>query len=518
MALTSTAGPQLDLTGRSSDDPSGALVLRRRLVLIDTGAIAVAWFVAFSLLPPGDVWTLAPILGSVGSVTLISLALMRWQRLYQTPACASRLVESARLIRVVVVSGVVVQFLPGVGAGWTTAALGAALALALTACGRAFFSAWVCMERTQGRFTRSVALIGTGGDAERIFELLQHHPDLGYRVSGLVGDAETARRLDVPFLGPIQNAAAAVAASGADGALIASPDIDTEAMAELVADLQAWDLHVQLSVGLWRVAEHRLVSAPVGHVPFLYVEPARLSPAKRRLKRSLDIAVAGFVVVLVAPVLLLAALAVKLSDGGPVLFRQIRVGRNGKPFTILKLRTMQPGAERQAAHLAARNDRDGPLFKMQQDPRVTAVGRVLRMTSLDELPQLFNVLAGSMSLVGPRPALPGEAALFDDGLLARHSVAPGVTGLWQVEARENPSFFAYRHLDLMYVENWSCALDFAILVATVPTIAARALGALSRRRTLTLPLPLPTEEPAFARVRPSQRLRVGSVNGSVVTD
>ena len=131
--------------------------------------------------------------------------------------------------------------------------------------------------------------------------------------------------------------------------------------------------------------------------------------------------------------------------------------------------------------LAGQNERHGPLFKMEGDPRVTAVGRALRATSIDELPQLFNVLAGTMSLVGPRPALPEEVAQFDDRHLARHQLPPGLTGLWQVEARENPSFFAYRHLDLYYVENWSCALDLAILAATVPTLATRAIRSLSRK-------------------------------------
>lgn len=219
----------------------------------------------------------------------------------------------------------------------------------------------------------------------------------------------------------------------------------------------------------------------MGHVPFLYLEPARLTPGKLRLKRLLDVSVAATLMLLGAPVLLLAALAVKLSDCGPVLFRQTRVGRDGAPFTLLKFRTMESGAERMADELAARNERHGPLFKIKADPRVTAVGRVLRATSIDELPQLLNVLAGSMSMVGPMPALPGEVARFDDGLLARHRVPPGVTGLWQVEARENPSFFAYRHLDLFYVENWSCALDLAILAATVPTLAARAFSSLSRK-------------------------------------
>jgi exopolysaccharide biosynthesis polyprenyl glycosylphosphotransferase len=482
MAVTTRARPHLVPDRPTRDDGKGSPSLRRRLVLIDAVAVGVAWLVAFTVLPAVGERGLAVKLGSVAAVTLATLLLLRWARLYQARICASRLVEWARLAKVAGASGGVALLLPTVdGRHWTSAALGAALALAFAAAGRGFFDAWVRSERTQGRFTRSVVLVGRGREAERVSELLEHHPELGYRVCGLIGDHDTARRLGMRWLGPIDNAAAAAGASGAGGALLASTDLGTEELATLVSDLLARGLHVQLSTGLWRVDERRLLAAPVGHVPFFYLEQAALSPGQLRLKRLLDVTIASTMLVLGAPVLLLAALAVKLSDRGPVLFRQTRVGRGGALFTVLKFRTMRPDAERMVRDLAGRNERHGPLFKMEGDPRVTAVGRVLRATSLDELPQLFNVLAGTMSLVGPRPALPEEVAQFDDGHLARHQLPPGLTGLWQVEARENPSFFAYRHLDLYYVENWSCALDLAILAATVPTLATRAIRSLSRK-------------------------------------
>jgi lipopolysaccharide/colanic/teichoic acid biosynthesis glycosyltransferase len=182
----------------------------------------------------------------------------------------------------------------------------------------------------------------------------------------------------------------------------------------------------------------------------------------------MDLTLAGVVLALAAPFLAIAALAIKLGDGGPVLFRQQRVGRDGKAFWILKLRTMSPDAEDRLAELTADNERvGGPLFKLTDDPRRTRVGRVLERFSIDELPQLWNVLRGDMSLVGPRPALPSEVEQFDTDLLIRLSVPPGVTGLWQVEARDNPSFYAYRRLDMFYVENWSVLLDFSILLGTL---------------------------------------------------
>jgi lipopolysaccharide/colanic/teichoic acid biosynthesis glycosyltransferase len=200
------------------------------------------------------------------------------------------------------------------------------------------------------------------------------------------------------------------------------------------------------------------------------------------LKRTIDLLLTSVTLVMAVPLLLVAALAIKLDDGGPILFRQRRVGRNGETFTILKLRTMVLDAEQRLEALKDRNERKGPLFKLTSDPRVTRAGRILRACSVDELPQLFNVLRGEMSLVGPRPALPSEVADFDEVLLARTQVLPGMTGLWQVEARDNAEFDTYRRLDLFYVENWSVTLDLVVLLATLESEIARIVRALFGRR------------------------------------
>ena len=180
-----------------------------------------------------------------------------------------------------------------------------------------------------------------------------------------------------------------------------------------------------------------------------------------------------------------------------MLFRQRRVGRDGVEFEILKFRSMCVDAEaRLAALRAEHNERSGPLFKLERDPRVTAIGRFIRAFSLDELPQLLNVLRGEMSLVGPRPALPSEVAEFPADLHARHLVRPGITGLWQVEARDNPSFGAYRRLDLFYVDNWSLLLDLIILLGTIEQVLVRPF--MSRLTPADEPLPAirPPPEPA----------------------
>jgi lipopolysaccharide/colanic/teichoic acid biosynthesis glycosyltransferase len=195
-------------------------------------------------------------------------------------------------------------------------------------------------------------------------------------------------------------------------------------------------------------------------------------------KRLLDLIVVPVVLVLAAPVMVVVLLAIKLDDGGPVLFCQRRIGKDGKEFKLFKFRSMVVDAEARLAELVKFNERRGPLFKVQVDPRSTRIGTFLRASSLDELPQLFNVLRGDMSLVGPRPALASEVAEFDEELLRRLRVTPGITGLWQVKARDNPSFDAYRSLDLFYVDNWSLGVDLAILASTALAVLARGIRAL----------------------------------------
>jgi lipopolysaccharide/colanic/teichoic acid biosynthesis glycosyltransferase len=191
------------------------------------------------------------------------------------------------------------------------------------------------------------------------------------------------------------------------------------------------------------------------------------------MKRAVDFLLSAIGLIVLAPVFLVAAIAIKLDSRGPVFFKQRRIGKHLKPFNMLKFRTMVVDAEARLAALEQENQRKGPLFKLDVDPRVTRIGRFLRASSLDELPQLINVIKGEMSLVGPRPALPAEVAEFPIELRERHRVRPGITGLWQVEARDNPSFDAYQRLDLFYVENWSLALDLVVMLGTAEQLLLR---------------------------------------------
>jgi exopolysaccharide biosynthesis polyprenyl glycosylphosphotransferase len=458
--------------------------LRRALVTVDAAAASVAWAVALTLVHSPS---FAVRFERLGAMTGATLLLVGWQQLYQSRTCSSRLVEMARLVRVAIASSVVavaVIRMTDSRAAVVPAVVGGLLAFVLLTTGRTFYDTWVRAERTRGRFSRPVAIVGSGAEAGRVIELFRHHPELGYRVCGVVGDRMAARGHGVDWLGDASDAVDRVLASGATGVVVVSQEFSSEELNQLLGEFLTNGIHVRMASGLWRIDHRRLQVTSLAHEPFLYLRPATLSRSQLLLKRALDITVASVVLILSAPTMLAAAAAVKLGDGGPVLFRQTRVGRGGRPFTLLKFRTMVTDAEARLDALSERNERQGPLFKVDADPRVTRVGKVLRSTSLDELPQLFNVLGGSMSLVGPRPALPEEVARFDADLLHRHRMPPGMTGLWQVEARDNVSFYAYRHLDLFYVENWSCALDVVVLANTVPVIITRALRSVLGRGTV----------------------------------
>jgi lipopolysaccharide/colanic/teichoic acid biosynthesis glycosyltransferase len=243
-------------------------------------------------------------------------------------------------------------------------------------------------------------------------------------------------------------------------------------------------VHVHLATGIHGVVHRRIRPYPLSHEPLFHIDPMTSSRiVVLAVKRGIDIGVSVAAMVISLPVLVVAAVAIKLGDGGPILLRQERIGRSGHPFGFYKLRTMWLGADQRLGEILDRNARlDGPLFKDDTDPRRTPVGRVLEAMSIDELPQLWNVLCGDMSLVGPRPALPHEVAQFDAELLARHTVRPGITGLWQIEGRDNPNFQTYRRLDLIYVNNLSLWLDILILSKTLQSVIARAVHKLLKLR------------------------------------
>jgi exopolysaccharide biosynthesis polyprenyl glycosylphosphotransferase len=225
--------------------------------------------------------------------------------------------------------------------------------------------------------------------------------------------------------------------------------------------------------GLIEVAGPRMHIRPYVGLPLLHVEQPHFTGWRRFIKRSVDLLLTSIGVVAISPILGLIALGIKLHDRGPVIFRQTRVGLDGSTFTMLKFRSMHVNAEARLAELRAQYPGMGTLFKLEDDPRITKVGRFLRRFSLDELPQLFNVLAGHMSLVGPRPPLQSEVDVYEDHARRRLLVTPGLTGLWHVSGRSLLSWEETVRLDLRYVENWTLTLDLLILWKTLFAVAAR---------------------------------------------
>ena len=327
-------------------------------------------------------------------------------------------------------------------------------------------------RRSRGQSFRPVVMVGTTVEALAIDEMLKKSPSLGYRVVGFVDDDPAApENVDgIPVFIGVHRAADIAEQMGAQGVIIAASALTLERSNHLVRELSESGLHVEITWPLRDVAAHRLSVRPLGRFPVAYVEPVERHGWRSMAKRAFDFSIACGVLVVSAPLWAAAAIAVKVTSPGPVFFAQERVGRWGRPFKVLKFRTMVVDAEERLAELKSQNEVDGPLFKMANDPRITSVGRFLRRTSIDELPQLINVLKGEMSLVGPRPALPSEAAMWGDDLRNRLRVTPGMTGMWQVSGRNNSSFADYERLDLYYVDNWSILVDVAILARTIPVV------------------------------------------------
>jgi exopolysaccharide biosynthesis polyprenyl glycosylphosphotransferase len=301
-------------------------------------------------------------------------------------------------------------------------------------------------------------------------------PTIGYDVRGFVDDElppGTVLYEDRSVLGGMADLLSTVQSVGATGVVVATTAVDQVLSNRLARELTEAGVHVELSSSLWDISANRLTVRPLGRTPVVYVEPVMRHGWRAVSKRAFDAAVAGVGLLLLSPFLLLVAAAIKLDSRGPVFFRQSRVGRDGRTFSIIKFRTMVANAEELLIDLRTHNEADGPLFKIKDDPRVTRVGRLLRRFSIDESPQFVNVLRGEMSLIGPRPALPDELKSWSPELHTRLRVRPGLTGMWQVSGRSDTTFEEYVRLDLYYVDNWSLVTDVAILARTIPSVLLR---------------------------------------------
>ena len=345
--------------------------------------------------------------------------------------------------------------------------------------GRVVLRNWFEAQRRRGRDTSYMLIVGTGPLAEGFADRLESHPALGIkvighlRVSKLGVEAAGSMAVTRPVLGTIDQI----------NAIFRDRIVDEVGVCLAADESHYLDPVVTISadegktVRVPRDADDGVLSGALqeefdGFLVQSVVHDGQRD-LERAIKRVLDVIVAALVLTLLSPLIVGAAIAIRLRDGSPVIFRQTRVGLQGRQFSMYKFRTMVPDAEDQLADLADRNEIQGPAFKIVDDPRITPLGKFLRATSLDEIPQLLNVLVGDMSLVGPRPALPSEVAEYDIWHRRRLSVRPGMTGLWQVQARLDKHFDDRAELDLRYIDEWSLWMDIGILARTVPAVAAR---------------------------------------------
>lgn len=331
------------------------------------------------------------------------------------------------------------------------------------------------IERASGKSFSRVLIIGGMESVEHLIRSLRSQPAAGYLpvaayILDLPAGADPPGGLRVPVVGQEANLSSILQAIGTASADTVAISSEVPLSPQLIRHL-GWELAAQgtgliLAPALTDVAGPRIHTQPVAGLPLIHVSTPRLDGGSRVVKRLFDIAASCALIVISLPLLLAVALAVRLESAGPILFKQTRIGLEGKEFSMRKFRSMVVDAEQRAAEIRALNESDGVLFKIEHDPRITKVGRHLRKLSLDELPQLFNVLAGSMSLVGPRPPLPREVDAYEQDVHRRLLVKPGITGLWQVSGRSLLSWQDTVRLDLYYVENWSLIADIVILLRT----------------------------------------------------
>ncbi len=332
---------------------------------------------------------------------------------------------------------------------------------------------WLITRRARGEFSARVVLVGSAQSVAQIGEAVRRDPSAGYHVVGacIPGAIEggMVEGTTIPVLGGVSRLASAMAAVAADTVAVTSTDeLPPSSVKRISWALEAGRQHLVLAPSIVDIVGPRIQTRPVAGLPLIHVETPRYSEGQRFAKRTTELAVAGIGLILLSPVIIAIAIAIRASTGGPAIFAQTRVGLDGREFRLYKFRTMVENAEELLTTLELKQTAGNEvLFKMHDDPRVTPIGRVLRRYSLDEIPQLFNVINGTMSLVGPRPPLPREVEQYADHVHRRFMVKPGITGLWQVSGRSSLSWEESVRLDLSYVENWTLVGDFVILLKTL---------------------------------------------------
>jgi exopolysaccharide biosynthesis polyprenyl glycosylphosphotransferase len=327
--------------------------------------------------------------------------------------------------------------------------------------------------RKRGIGVNRVLIVGAGKVGRTVIRNIVARPSLGYQIVGFVDDNPDKGSTDIgrfKALGPVANLARIIQEEIIDEVIITLPWMYHRKIIRIMSECQRKQVRARLVPDLFQMTLSQVDVDDLGGVPLVGVKDIAIPLWKLATKRALDFSVSLLGLLLCWPIFLLIAIAVKLDSPGPALFKQVRVSKGGREFTCYKFRTMRVGAEEEQAALSALNEASGPLFKIRDDPRLTRVGKFLRRISLDELPQIYNILRGEMSLIGPRPPLPSEVAEYLPWQRRRLEISPGLTGLWQVSGRSELTFDEMCLLDIYYIEHWSPALDVEILLRTIPKV------------------------------------------------
>jgi exopolysaccharide biosynthesis polyprenyl glycosylphosphotransferase len=463
---------------------------QRAIILLTMATDILLMFVAFGLayviryqlqwlrdVDPAYYTTFRPYIPMAGLLTALVLAAFFLEGVYKLKRGATAVDEIYAVINGVTTGFVVMVFIVFFWRPLVYSRLiflyATALMILLLSVARLVRRFCLAYLRRRGAGVSRVLIIGAGETGLRVMRNLAAQPELGYLVAGFVDDDPEKSTTAIgrfPALGTTADLPALLAEHHVNEVIITLPSRAQPKIMQLVEQCMGAQVLPRLVPDMYQMTLSRVTVEDVAGIPMLSPYDTRLSPWATAFKRVVDILGSGLGLLVLSPLLLLIATAIRVDSPGSPIFTQKRIGRNGRPFFVYKFRSMVQDADAIKQQLRHLNEADGPLFKIRDDPRVTRVGRFLRRSSVDELPQLWNVLRGDMSLVGPRPALPEEVAGYREWQRMRLNAAPGMTGLWQVSGRSDLPFDEMVLLDIYYIENWSPLLDLSILLRTVPIV------------------------------------------------
>ena len=469
---TSVGGESAYEGGQQTESPLAPL--RRRIIASDLAIIVAVILLGLLLSSRASTWAVDPVLAIYSIPLIIGLLWFGFlalrgaydQRILGIGTEEVKRVTSATIFTFAFVAGV--SYLLRADISRAYAFISLPLGLILIAATRFVWRSWLYRARAKGRFLHRTVVIGSGPAAADLADRLTEDSYAGYQVVAQYPLADASAATLGAWLDEL---AVLLDESKADAIAVAPSDaLGTDVVRQLAWKLEGRFIDLLIAPAMADLAGPRVSVRPAAGLPLLHLDEAMLSRPQAFSKRALDLTGSIALVVVLSPVMLACAIAVWLTSKGPAVFRQTRVGRAGKPFTMLKLRTMVRDADSQKADLRQTEAIDTPMFKLADDPRITPAGKFLRRWSLDELPQLFNVIGGTMSLVGPRPHPLDDVNRYEAEAYRRLALKPGLTGLWQVEGRSNLSWAEALQLDLYYVETWSLSGDLVLLARTVRAV------------------------------------------------